>query len=182
MSKYWLPPTDKRDIYELAFDVSKRELADCLDAWKQLEVKAQATLATAGIFEAAAFAYITTVEKPHWIVVVLLACLVASLAISVVQGLRAIRVVDVPTPYGGRQEYDDVLGSVDSTHPPDSLSSLYEVWLLHFLRQNAEASNKMHEGLITKGRLLKRSQFFLIIASTLVVPLTVCSLYTAMPD
>jgi hypothetical protein len=183
MSKYWLPPTDRKDIYQFALDISLREFADLWESWKQLEAKAQATLATAGIFEAGAFAYITQAKLGEsWLIKAMLVGLAVVLAYSVCEGVRSILVKGVDTAFGGRQLYEDIWGSVKNADPSQPLSDTHEGWIVTFTNLTADSNEKIRQTLDIKAARLKRSQWALVIAALLIVPLIVYTLYSAAPS
>jgi hypothetical protein len=77
-------PATVRDFLEYSHDRAKGEYTELLDAWKQIDTKAQGATAIAGIFLAAAFAY---AKSPTATFTVLEKCGLALVVLSLVSAV-----------------------------------------------------------------------------------------------
>jgi hypothetical protein len=177
MTKFNVPFLERKDILQFSYELAHKEYNDLWEAWKLLEAKAQATLATAGIFEAGAFAYITQAKPSDVSSKLMLMLLVVVLAAAVYFGVRAIQVRDHNTPFEG-VIHADILSDVRAAQPMDSLSDMHAKWLVLAIELCTDANDKLHPKLVEKGKNLTRAFRALIVASLLVVPLVAWSLFS----
>ncbi|MGJ7488580.1 hypothetical protein ACSFA2_25165 [Variovorax sp. LT2P21] len=176
MNKFAVPFVERKEIYQFSYDLAHKEYADIWEAWKLLEAKAQATLATAGIFEAGAFAYITQAKPTDTASKIMLTLLVIVLAAAVAYGVQAIRIRDFNTPFLSKL-HKDIRGTIERSQPTDSLSDLHAQWLIEATVLCTAANDKLRPKLDEKGKRLKRALGALLMASFLVVPLVACTLF-----
>lgn len=92
-------PTSSRDLLEFAFQRAEYEQDELSDRWKMLDAKAQATAAIAGVFIAAAFAFVRNsgpqpLGSPKWLFVIMLLGLATTVGFAVWSML--IRSVSLP--------------------------------------------------------------------------------------
>jgi hypothetical protein len=176
MTKFAVPFVERKEIYQFSYDLAHKEYADLWEAWKMLEAKAQATLATAGIFEAGAFAYITQSKPDDMPSKIMLTLLVILLAGAVGFGVQAIRVRDLNTPFTG-ELHTLIRSDIERSQPIDSLSDLHSGWLIEATILCTDANHALRPKLEEKGKRLKRALGALMWASVLVVPLIACTLF-----
>lgn len=177
MTKFSVPFLERRDIFQFSYELAHKEYSDLWEAWKLLETKAQATLATAGIFEAGAFAYITQAKPTDMCSKFLLMILVIVLAAAVYFGVRAIQVREHNTPFEG-VIHGHIRYDVRTSQPGDSLSDIYTKWLVQAIELCADANEELHPKLMEKGKNLTRAFRALTAASLLVIPLVGWSLFS----
>lgn len=85
--------------FEFAFDRVQSEYLELTDSWRQVDAKAQATAAIAGIFMAAAFAFVrnSALGLSGWEKLLLLS-LVMVLIVSIMMAVRTMLMRAVPVP------------------------------------------------------------------------------------
>lgn len=181
MTKFNVPFLERKDIFQFSYELAHKEYNDLWEAWKLLETKAQATLATAGIFEAGAFAYITQARPGDVSSKSMLMLLVIVLAAAVYFGVRAIQVRDHNTPFESLI-HAHILNDVRTAQPVDSLSDMHAKWLIQAIELCTDANDQLHLKLVEKGKNLTRAFRALIAASLLVVPLVGWSLFSEPPS
>ena len=100
--------TSPRDLFEFAIARAEHEYGDLTDTWKLLDTKAQATAATAGVFVAAAFAFVR--NTPHtldWSEKALLASAILFLVGCIVFATKSMRIMEISMPPAAADVFDE---------------------------------------------------------------------------
>ncbi len=158
---------------ELILKAYEAEYKEHVDNWRLIETKSQGTAAVAGVFLAAAFAYVRTLEPEDMSRLETYALIgtVALLVATVVRAIAALRVTQVEAPPSG-DEIDRVVtayNELDEKQRGERLDDLYgtqlKVW--------KHANETLHEANSKKAELLADAQTLLTIAAIAAALLTV---------
>jgi hypothetical protein len=170
----------KTDFMEFAIGRAAHEHAELSEAWKLLDTKSQATTAIAGVFIAAAFAFFRNSEfHPTDCEKALLALLVTALVGSIFSAILAMRIREITMPISGSEALDDVVAIFKKHTLPESLEDRYNGLLEDSIRNWAVVNAKLKGDLDRKATLLTCSHRLLLIASCLILLLTIVALLSA---
>lgn len=164
---------ERTDLHVFAYELAFKEFSDLWDAWKVLETKAQATLATVGIFEAGAFAYLTQAAPTAGYAKHLLFAMVIALGISLLLCAFSIRVRHTAAPFKigvPGHILADAIG-------PGPFEKRYEYWTGHATEVCLDANAKIRSALHKKALFLSASLWSLLIASVIAIGVVGGSLY-----
>jgi Flp pilus assembly protein TadB len=160
-----------RQLIEAALDSYREEYRELWETWRRVDSKAQGTVAIAGIFLAAVFAFVQTLSVTTPVESALLVIAVALLVLAVLISVLVLRVREVPmAPLG------DTLDQLvqDLIHGHDRPGSAEVVG---FLRDQtplwSEANDELHTLGLKKANQLATAQLLLLIAALAVATLTV---------
>jgi uncharacterized membrane protein len=162
----------KRQFLEFALDRMKQEHADLQDTWKQLDSKAQATASIAGVFLAAAFAFVRNSAISLGISErVLLSGGVLLLVAAITFAVVSMRLRASCTPTTGAETLDLVEQILEC--PADEGAERYVRMLMQILRTWGLANEDMRSGVACKSRHLGRAQFALGLSACFILLLTI---------
>lgn len=163
----------KKDFMEFAIGRADHEHAELSEAWKLLDTKSQATTATAGVFIAAAFAFVrNTALDLNCIEKILLCLTVTALVISIIYAIRSMRIREVAMPLTGLEALNDVTAIFEKHTPPESLDERYIGLLGDSIKRWTVVNTKLHKDIAHKALLIKCSHRSLLVASLLILLLT----------
>lgn len=167
------------ELRRFGLEAARIEHGELWDAWKVVEAKAQPTAAIAGVFLAGVFSYLaqlpaaaTGYERLLLVVIVIL------LVGSIIEGLRAIWIVDVASPHIGAMGVEEIDAIIELTQPPDRLEARQENLMRDTTQLWLIASRDVRTALTRKGKLLKRSLLLLSWAAFVTMPLAVLTVAT----
>lgn len=151
----------KRDFLQFVFDRATYEQDELVDRWKQLDTKAQATTTIAGVFIAAAFAFVrNTGAQPlgyqKWMFATMLISLAATIGFAIFTML--IRTISLPlTTEEVAKMIKDVLEM-----PSKEFERRYEGLLVDTMDRWINALNETHGAVTAKARHLMFAQYSLL--------------------
>ena len=167
------PTTHKYKLLEAALASYREEYRDLADDWKGLETKAQGSVAVAGIFLAALFAFVRELTANSGpLESVLLAVAVLTLLVSVGYAIAALRIRDIAaSPLGKHLKplVQHLLATPDLEANPDRATN----FLNDHIRMWHETNENMHHENDRKAGHVLRSQVCLMAAIAAVAILTV---------
>lgn len=163
-------------LREKALLASYDEYKELTGTWRNLDVKAQGNITVAGIFVAAAFAYLTKFSAPGLGEKVFLLFTVVFLIICVVLSLVVLQVREVPPHYLGgfmRRMVGDLEGATEAE---------LQAYLPTFYNLHADLWNSTSDKLIKankdKGAFLWLAQVSLIVAICTAAMLVVLKIFS----
>lgn len=172
----------KKEFIEFVFDRADHEHAELSEAWKLLDTKSQATTATAGVFVAAAFAFVrNTALDLTCSEVVLLALTVIALVISIYYAICAMQVKEIAMPPTGSEALNEIIAIFEKHTLPESLDDRYIGLLGDSAKKWTGVNEKLRQELENKARLLRRSHGSLLVALLFVLLLTGAALLHVHP-
>lgn len=172
------PDTDLLEIALAAHGDAYKELSQ---GWRSVEAKAQATVALAGIFLAAAFAFAREPAKgAPGLSVLLFSLAVALLTFSAAAAVWAQRVRKIPAaPWLLVHRWVETIRKLPAGEQTERLPGFYEEYNLAWLDTNG----RLVELIRSKARSVMIAQFALLIAGACVSAATIVSMYTQrQPD
>lgn len=171
------PPPAPREFYEFALGHAKDEHDRLLDAWKQVDSKAQGTAAIAGLFLAAAFAFvrntglaITSQEK------VLLGVSLFSLVCSIGTSIWVLLLREASSPLNATQVTTMVMDALRM--PKEEATERYDALLFDTLDAWQAVTDSLRSQLDSKTRCLGWAQNALLVSTIAVLILTLSALST----
>jgi hypothetical protein len=169
------PSATPREFYEFALGHAKDEHDQLLDTWKQVDGKAQGTAAIAGLFLAAAFAFvrntglaISAEEK------VLLAVTLTALVCSIGLSVWVLLIRDASSPLSASQVSKMVTDAL--TMPKEEASERYDGLLFDTLNVWAVVNDSLRLELSSKARFLSWAQRALLVSTIAALVLTLKAL------
>jgi hypothetical protein len=170
-------PLTPRDFYEFALEYAKDEQDRLLDTWKQMDAKAQGTAAIAGLFLAAAFAFvrntglaITAQEK------VLLGVSLFALVCSIGASIWVLLLREASSPLSASQVGKMVTDALRM--PKEEASERYDALLFDTLSVWEVVTESLRSQLESKTRFLRWAQNALLVSTIAVLILTLSALAT----
>ena len=170
---------DRQDIQLFAYDQAFKEFSDLWDAWKLLETKAQATLATVGIFAAGAFAFLTQAKPTDPLARHFLFGMMVFLGISLALSIWSIQIRSATTPFT-KGVPDDILAHLSDTTM--TLEQKHEFWLSKVTTSCSASNEKLRKTLEGKATILSCSLWTLLVAAGGAVVLVWLTLYVEQPS
>jgi hypothetical protein len=161
---------------KFAFDRVTSEYAELSDLWKQIDAKAQSTVAVAGIFIAAAFAFINNAAfKPATPEKILLSLVLGALVATVLLAIFAMLVRSVPTP----PEPEDLARMTQEilARPPEEHDQRHAALMADTINAWLPVNRTLRTGVAAKAGLLTWSQRALLAAAVLTVCLTILAIW-----
>jgi len=165
------PTPTRREFLEFALDHMKHEHKQLSDAWKDLDSKAQGTATIAGVFLAAAFAFVrnATVVTPAEQV---LFCMAVSLLVAgIVLSAASMRVRSVSAPLTGAQVAKMVSHAIE--RPVEEAVQRYNGLLVDTINVWADANSGLRKNVRVKAARLAHSQEALMASAFVVLLITV---------
>ena len=168
--------TKRREFLEYARDHTKSEYDELIDAWKQIDTKAQGATAIAGIFLAAAFAYarapttpLVAVEK--WGLGLVVCCLVAAI------GFAAWAMFVRPTfALTARKVCGMVAEAIQAQDASSELTRRYEGILADTINALGPVNRSLLNHVNVKAGRLRLAHIAILAAATGIVLLTIRAL------
>ena len=115
----------KREILQAVVQAYRDEYSEVLSKWRDLEGKAQGTVAIAGLFLAGVFAFIRQISaETQWIEQVLLCVAVLLLGLTVWYAVRVLTIRKVATPPPPK-DYEDAARALVEIEEPAELDGRY---------------------------------------------------------
>lgn len=163
-------------LREKALTASYDEYKELIGAWRALDTKAQGNITIAGIFVAAAVAYLTKFEKPglgarfflFWVIVFLVMCIILSLITLIIR--------ETPPHYLGgfmREMVEDLEGMTEEErrgYMPALYAEHASLW--------ASTSTKLADANKVKGEFLLVSQGSLLLAIVSAAALVILKIFS----
>lgn len=168
----------KRELVQFAYDRSEHEHDELSEAWKLLDTKAQATAGIAGVFVAAAFAFVRNTSlqlniSEKW----LLSLALVFLAASIFSAVLAMLVRSVPMPLSGADTAKSVRDIL--RQPENELAERQVNLIADTVTQWAGVNDKVAESVAIKGKRVEFSQGALVGASVIITAMTLYAIYCA---
>jgi hypothetical protein len=168
---------EKQDeLREKALTASYDEYKELINAWRTLDTKAQGNITIAGIFVAAAFAYLTKFDRLGLGERVFLLFTVIFLIICVVLSLIVLQVREVPPHYlGGLMR--KVAGDLEGASQEKLRAYLPKVYNMH-ANLWSSTSEKLIKANKDKGEFLWLAQVSLIVAIVTAAMLVILKIFS----
>lgn len=166
----------KNEIMQFAYDCSAREHEELSDTWKLLDTKAQATAAIAGVFVAAAFAFVRNTSlnvgpTEKWLLSLALLFLTASILCAVLA--MVVRPISMPlSGADAAKSVGDVLRQSESELPERQTNLIADA-----VTQWAGVNDEIRNALVSKGKRVEQSQAALVAATLIVTSLTIVAIH-----
>lgn len=168
----------KRELIQFAYDRSEHEHNELSETWKLLDTKAQATAGIAGVFVAAAFAFVrNTYLQVNFTEKFLLSLALVLLTVSIFSAVLGMVIRPVSMPLSGA----DTAKSVDDIfHQPEAEWATRQINLIaDTVNQWDQVNDEIRKILETKGNRIKLSQAALVAASIVITAMTLYAIYCA---
>lgn len=170
------PVEVRKELIQFAYDRSEHEHGELSETWKHLDSKAQSTATLAGVFIAAAFAFVrNTALNLDQTEKLLLCGSVVFLVASICTAVCAMKIRPVSMPLSGfnaEKTVDDILAQ-EETELPLRLQILLKETVHQWSTVNKELNNIVK----AKGQCIEWSQTFLFVAAITVAVMTLHAIF-----
>ena len=172
-------PPKPREFYEFALDHARGEHDQLLDLWKQIDGKAQGTAAIAGLFLAAAFAFVRNTGLTTGLAItaqekVLLGVTLAALVCSIGLSVWVLLIRDYSSPLSATQVSEMVTDALRM--PKEEAAERYVGLLFNTLNVWAVANDSLRLEASNKARILGWAQRALLVSTIAALLLTLRAL------
>ncbi|WP_417069713.1 hypothetical protein [Niveibacterium terrae] len=177
---FWLKKSKgddaKKMILEFSLSQTAREHVELGDAWKQIDTKAQASTAAAGVFVGGVFVFVRTPALVLDSIERLFVCFVLlCLVLSTVFSVRGMLVRKIPMPRTGQQIFQEVERLWGD--PSNELMGRYLGLVGDSIKDWARTNSAIVEALERKGRVVAWAQGALIVSAFAIVVLVAYSIF-----
>ena len=173
--------TTRTELLKAVLEGYQEEHKDLVETWKTVESKAQGTVAVAGVFLAACFAWAREADqiKDEWQLVGLVVAVILLVG-SVVAALASLKIKDLPRGILGDGLSKLVIDFL-SLSDANELGEREEVLYRDSIRLWSENNQSMRSTINRKATCLARSQLLAVSAAVVVACVTCKALMEAFP-